>query len=112
MSNSLDLSNKEDLQKVIETLSKNDEILEGRLIELCKPMYSKIAELEQAVADVEYKLEIFARMQEKLLLKQEDKTKEYVQKVTIEGFKEIAKKCSNELNALIQLSNHYKTTEN
>lgn len=112
MSDTLDLNNKEDLKEVIEKLSKNDEILESRLIELCKPMYSKLAELEQAIADAEYKLEIFARMQEKLMIKEVEGTKEYVQKVTIDQYKDVAKKCNMELNALIDIANHYEKKEN
>lgn len=98
----LDLSNPEDLRRCIEILNKNDQILQGRLIDAFSPLFQKIAE-------VEYKLEMLSRLEEKLFIKKSSETREYVQKVTLGEYKELAKICKRELDVEVERANQLKS---
>ena len=84
----LDMTNPENVVAAFIAVQQNEQVLENRI-------ESMRQQVEAALSDLKYQIEIFARMTEKLLITQtEDKT---VQKVTVEEYKELADKCKREL---------------
>ena len=93
----------EDLKVIIEALNKNDQILQSRIVEAFTPLFQKIAE-------VEYKLEMLSRLEEKLFIKNShETTKEYVQKVTLKEYADLAKVCKRELDAEVEKVKNLKS---
>lgn len=86
----LDLTKPEDVLKLFVAVQQNEKVLEDRIEEL----KTKIAQQENTVQELQFQIEIFARMTEKLLItKSEDKV---VTKVTTEEYRVLAEKCKRE----------------
>lgn len=96
----LDMTNPENVVAAFIAVQQNEQVLENRI-------ESMRQQVESALSDLKFQLEIFARMTEKLLITgTEDKT---VNKVTFEEYKELADQCRkefmNELKKKIPIAN-------
>ena len=96
----LDMTNPENVVAAFIAVQQNEEVLENRI-------ESMRQQVEAALSDLKFQLDIFARMTEKLLITStEDKT---VNKVTLEEYKELADQCRkefmNELKKKISITN-------
>jgi len=96
----LDMTNPENVVAAFIAVQQNEQVLENRI-------ESMRQQVEAALSDLKFQLEIFARMTEKLLITStEDKT---VNKVTLEEYKELADQCRkefmNELKKKISITN-------
>lgn len=96
----LDMTNPENVVAAFIAVQQNEQVLENRI-------ESMRQQVEAALSDLKFQLEIFARMTEKLLITgTEDKT---VNKVTFEEYKELADQCRkefmNELKKKIPITN-------
>jgi len=96
----LDMTNPENVVAAFIAVQQNEQVLENRI-------ESMRQQVESALSDLKFQLEIFARMTEKLLITgTEDKT---VNKVTFEEYKELADQCRkefmNELKKKIPITN-------
>jgi hypothetical protein len=96
----LDMTNPENVVAAFIAVQQNEQVLENRI-------ESMRQQVESALSDLKFQLEIFARMTEKLLITStEDKT---VNKVTLEEYKELADQCRkefmNELKKKIPITN-------
>lgn len=96
----LDMTNPENVVAAFIAVQQNEQVLENRI-------ESMRQQVEAALSDLKFQLEIFARMTEKLLITStEDKT---VNKVTFEEYKELADQCRkefmNELKKKIPITN-------
>jgi hypothetical protein len=96
----LDMTNPENVVAAFIAVQQNEQVLENRI-------ESMRQQVEAALSDLKFQLEIFARMTEKLLITStEDKT---VNKVTLEEYKELADQCRkefmNELKKKIPITN-------
>jgi 2C-methyl-D-erythritol 2,4-cyclodiphosphate synthase len=96
----LDMTNPENVVAAFIAVQQNEQVLENRI-------ESMRQQVESALSDLKFQLEIFARMTEKLLITgTEDKT---VNKVTLEEYKELADQCRkefmNELKKKIPITN-------
>ncbi len=96
----LDMTNPENIVAAFVAVQQNEQVLEDRI-------ESMRQQVESALSDLKFQLEIFARMTEKLLITgTEDKT---VNKVTFEEYKELADQCRkefmNELKKKIPITN-------
>ena len=96
----LDMTNPENVVAAFIAVQQNEQGLENRI-------ESMRQQVEAALSDLKFQLEIFARMTEKLLITStEDKT---VNKVTLEEYKELADQCRkefmNELKKKISITN-------
>ena len=96
----LDMTNPENVVAAFVAVQQNEQVLEDRI-------ESMRQQVESALSDLKFQLEIFARMTEKLLITStEDKT---VNKVTLEEYKELADQCRkefmNELKKKIPITN-------
>ena len=98
----LNVNSMEDLKVIIEALNKNDQILQSRIVEAFTPLFQKIAE-------VEYKLEMLSRLEEKLFIKHVESSKEYVQKITLKEYADLAKVCKRELDADVERVKNLKS---
>ena len=99
----LDPTNPEDLKKIIETLNENQLKIQSNMNELFFTLFSKIS-------DIEYQLELFARMQEKLFIKdwEQEETPICARKVTLEEYKDMAKACKKDLDDSVKEINQMK----
>lgn len=96
----LDMTNPENIVAAFVAVQQNEQVLEDRI-------ESMRQQVEAALSDLKFQLEIFARMTEKLLITgTEDRT---VNKVTLEEYKELADQCRkefmNELKKKISITN-------
>ena len=96
----LDMTDPENVVAAFIAVQQNEQVLENRI-------ESMRQQVEAALSDLKFQLEIFARMTEKLLITStEDKT---VNKVTLEEYKELADQCRkefmNELKKKISITN-------
>lgn len=96
----LDMTNPENIVAAFVAVQQNEQVLEDRI-------ESMRQQVESALSDLKFQLEIFARMTEKLLITgTEDRT---VNKVTLEEYKELADQCRkefmNELKKKISITN-------
>lgn len=83
----LDMTKAENIVAAFVAVQQNEKILEDRI-------ESMRQQVESALSDLKFQLEIFARMTEKLLMTDtEDRS---VQKVTVEEYRLLADKCKKD----------------